>query len=238
MSNNKTSKPALPAGRYLKYAIGEIILVMIGILLALQVNNWNEKRILKFEEQKMLLSLRSELEENIIKFDSVYAIHVVRDSVINRLIDLNPKLESFDSQDSLIHKADWSWTFNPSRGIYNSIINSGKIEYIRNKKLKIKIAKLSDVINDYLEDEFTAVDYTSKNVETFFVKNFAFYVRPRTKEERHKDSINYLKVIPSREFQNQMIYITYAMQGIFIEGPGLRKELVSIINMIDKEIKP
>jgi len=37
MEKNKT-------GRYLKYAIGEIVLVMIGILLALQVNTWNQKR--------------------------------------------------------------------------------------------------------------------------------------------------------------------------------------------------
>ena len=34
-------------GKYLKYAIGEILLVVIGILIALQVNTWNEKRKLK-----------------------------------------------------------------------------------------------------------------------------------------------------------------------------------------------
>ena len=41
----KTVNPAaLPAGRYLKYAIGEIVLVVIGILIGLQVNSWNEQR--------------------------------------------------------------------------------------------------------------------------------------------------------------------------------------------------
>jgi len=49
MSENKTGKPAWPAGRYLKYAIGEIVLVVIGILIALQINNWNE------EEKKEIL---------------------------------------------------------------------------------------------------------------------------------------------------------------------------------------
>jgi hypothetical protein len=39
---NRFNKPASPAGRYLLYAIGEIILVVIGILIALQINNWNE----------------------------------------------------------------------------------------------------------------------------------------------------------------------------------------------------
>ena len=42
MSKNKTSK-------YLKYAIGEILLVVIGILIALQINNWNQNRISKLE---------------------------------------------------------------------------------------------------------------------------------------------------------------------------------------------
>jgi len=40
---NKTGKPNLQAGRYFKYAIGEIGLVVIGILIALQINNYNEK---------------------------------------------------------------------------------------------------------------------------------------------------------------------------------------------------
>ncbi len=58
MEQNKT-------GKYLKYAIGEIILVMIGILLALQVNNWNEKRKIKIKETKILKELRSDLAQNI-----------------------------------------------------------------------------------------------------------------------------------------------------------------------------
>lgn len=41
----KTRKPTWPVGRYLKYAIGEIILVVIGILIAIQVSNWNQQRV-------------------------------------------------------------------------------------------------------------------------------------------------------------------------------------------------
>ncbi|TYA56024.1 hypothetical protein FVF61_07000 [Formosa maritima] len=47
---NKTGKSTLPVGRYLKYAIGEIVLVVIGILIALQINNWNENRKNKIAE--------------------------------------------------------------------------------------------------------------------------------------------------------------------------------------------
>lgn len=223
--------------KYTRYALGEIVLVVIGILIALNINNWNQQKKLKFEEQKMLISLRSELEENIIKFDSIYAYHAVRDSVLNRLIDLDLKTESFDSQDSLIKKADWSWTFNPSRGVYNSIINSGKIELINDYELKIKIAKLKDIIDDYIDDEIITLEYTAQNIEPLFASTFSYYVRPRTKEERTMDSIIYAKVIPSRKFQNQMIFLSYSLIGIFEEGPELRKEFVTIIDLIDKQLE-
>ena len=55
MSKNKTSK-------YLKYAIGEILLVVIGILIALQINNWNQNRISKLEELQTIKILLAELE--------------------------------------------------------------------------------------------------------------------------------------------------------------------------------
>ena len=57
METEKTSK-------YLKYAIGEIILVMIGILLALQINSWNQKRLDRIEEKTILSNLHDEFLEN------------------------------------------------------------------------------------------------------------------------------------------------------------------------------
>jgi predicted negative regulator of RcsB-dependent stress response len=51
-------------GKYFKYAIGEIILVVIGILIALQINNWNENRLEKIEEQSFLSNLHNEFSQN------------------------------------------------------------------------------------------------------------------------------------------------------------------------------
>jgi hypothetical protein len=56
MEKNKT-------GKYLKYAVGEIILVVIGILIALQINNWNEKRKENALEKELINLLISDLEE-------------------------------------------------------------------------------------------------------------------------------------------------------------------------------
>ena len=59
-------KPVLSAvERYLLYAIGEIALVVIGILIALQINNWNEHRKEQAIELKLLHSLKEEISANI-----------------------------------------------------------------------------------------------------------------------------------------------------------------------------
>jgi hypothetical protein len=50
MEKNKT-------GKYFKYAIGEIVLVVIGIIIALQINNWNENRTKLKEEQNIIFNL-------------------------------------------------------------------------------------------------------------------------------------------------------------------------------------
>ncbi len=55
---------------YFIYAIGEIVLVVIGILIALSINNWNQERIVKIENQVILQNLNKEFSENLIQLDS------------------------------------------------------------------------------------------------------------------------------------------------------------------------
>ncbi len=59
--------------RYLIYAVGEILLVVIGILIALQINNWNEGRKNKLEEQKTLIVLNQEFQSNLKQLDNKIA---------------------------------------------------------------------------------------------------------------------------------------------------------------------
>ena len=58
LSENKLSK-------YLLYAFGEIVLIVIGILIALQVNNLNEQSKTRDREQKYLVAIKSELNNNL-----------------------------------------------------------------------------------------------------------------------------------------------------------------------------
>ncbi len=68
-------------GKYLKYAIGEIVLVMIGILLALQVNIWNEERKVDNDIDQMFSLLESELDNNILSTSGLLRIGYLTDSI-------------------------------------------------------------------------------------------------------------------------------------------------------------
>ena len=79
--------------KYLLYAIGEIILVMIGILMALQVNNWNNERLEDKKETKILREFQRNLQANVIQFTSeidkqqtiVHDINIIIENVIIKL---------------------------------------------------------------------------------------------------------------------------------------------------------
>ena len=155
--------------RYFKYAIGEIILVMIGILLALQVNTWNNNRELKKEEQKVLKSLLKEFRENLIRFDIIYNDHLERKTAMETAMSFEPREVSLDSLSSLIARINRNSTYDPYQGIYNSVINSGKIELISNENLKKKISKIQDLTLDYQEGEIGAQDFAKDNLYPFLI---------------------------------------------------------------------
>ena len=68
MEKNKT-------GKYFKYAFGEILLVMIGILLALQVNNWNEERKNNSIRKSYLENLKVDLKKDLENLEELNTIN-------------------------------------------------------------------------------------------------------------------------------------------------------------------
>ena len=93
IKNNRVSK-------YLLYAIGEIILVVIGILIALQINNWNEKRKVDGEILKILTEIRSNLITDSLSIQEIYQLKVedvnIQYSLINKLENGNIPYDSID----------------------------------------------------------------------------------------------------------------------------------------------
>ena len=155
ITENKTGKSALPSGRYFKYAIGEIILVVIGILIALQINNWNEDRKLKTEEQEILKSFRGTINEDLIRLKRAKNRYDDSYESISILIDY---MESdFPYNDSLsIHFGNISsdWVLRVDQSVFEALKSKG-FSLISNDSLKKDIINFYSFASEGLKDTST-----------------------------------------------------------------------------------
>jgi hypothetical protein len=143
MENNKTAQ-------YLKYAIGEILLVVIGILLALSVSSWNIERNLKKSNEVYLTNLLEELNSNTNRLD--YLVfpdsdgYIGLDSVVKNCLYITPRfskgLEKSDYEFLLNNKVYLgSSQLNLNDATYEELLNTGKLYSLGSDSL-IKAVKL------------------------------------------------------------------------------------------------
>ncbi len=141
--------------KYMRYAIGEIVLVVVGILIALQINTWNEERKIKVEEQIILKDLRAEIISNIKSLEDVTNYHRLglKHALILQDYMSYPEKLSEISGDSILRLTYnlIGKIYHPEKGILNSALTSGQINSIENKNLKYLLASLNDLTLDKME---------------------------------------------------------------------------------------
>jgi len=149
-------------GKYLKYAIGEIILVMIGILLALQINNTNELRKQREEEaiilsgiQKDFIETRANILKTLTREEKVILnCRDLIDAIETQDYSINPDTIAFK-----INRGAFSWyRAEAVMGTYDALIGSGKTSFIQNQELLNALANFSSRYNAGFEDESKAND--------------------------------------------------------------------------------
>lgn len=145
VSKNKYSK-------YMLYAIGEIALVMIGILLALQVNNWNEKRKAKVKEVEVLEDFQKGLTFDIKQLDSIVFQYDRAKFAINKILQhLEKDLPYTDSLD--IYFFDTTLVFDSGGltvGAYETLKSNG-FDLISNKEIRDLVILVYDEFNPWLD---------------------------------------------------------------------------------------
>ncbi len=235
LTENKFSK-------YLLYAIGEIVLVVIGILIALQLNTWKDENQAKKEELKILKSVYNEMTENLIQFDQIYFMHQKKQNSLKAILFSNLNEFSLSQFDSLGNNYLNSATYNPSFSIYNTLVSSGKIELVTKDSLKYKISNYKDIVADFTEGELVARKNTRDHNWTYFVNSSIsaknrFNLTTRSEKELGDDLQYYLNEYESPQFQNAMAIILLNMNEIINDGKNLRTETLSLIEMLETEIK-
>jgi len=240
MEKNKT-------GKYFKYAIGEIILVVLGILIALQINNWNEKRKLKAEEKELITNLSLSFERKLNELENKNAGRTKNINGINSLL----KIISYQDQ-SVADKEMFNflqdmfmwYAVNEEFSIIDMLYSSGKINLISNDSLKAKLISWPDFMEEMLEEQRVVQDLvvnklnplistyiSSANLANSFKQNMDTTV---IESPFPNDFIGLLK---DRNFESliaqKYIYINANLEDTKI----LITEAKSILRTIEKELQ-
>ena len=135
--------------KYMRYAIGEIVLVVIGILIALQINTWNNNYNLTKKESAILIEMKTNLQSDLIGLkwdinknkDLLLANQIVLNSLNNGVYD--------DSLNYYYAKIKGNTVFVKNTSAYENL-NSIGLDIIKNDSLRIKITSLYSVQYDYI----------------------------------------------------------------------------------------
>ena len=155
MEKNKT-------GKYLKYAIGEIILVVIGILIALQINNWNQSINDRHALNEYLIKIKSHTAEDIEQLEELSKgrkqiadlCKKARNSILNKTENDNLFLFKVSGV------AFVDFYFKPNSGGYESLKNSEYYGKINNTKLDSLLGKYQGLVDIIAENERSYNQYT------------------------------------------------------------------------------
>jgi hypothetical protein len=141
---------------YLRYAVGEIFLVVIGILIALQVNNWNELRKNNNAANEALLSLRADFQDNITQIkDRISRVNKTTEH-LNSVIKIIDRDSSIVNPDSLglylASGASW-WSVKITSSTYDALSGAGNLDLIQDKNLRKLLAEFYSTTKSGFEDE-------------------------------------------------------------------------------------
>ena len=242
-------------GKYLKYAVGEILLVVIGILIALQINNWNNEKTDHKKGIDYLKSLRNEMRSNLqeLNKEENRILDVLKNKEV--LINVMNSNETIDSiSDKTIYEL-YQASFNLpiltsiETGAVNEIISSGGLQYIKNDSIR-KLVASWETKSSYIRWQENNLNETFKNIYDLMfrqklVNTKYFYSHSGSFSETFPENIeasskgySLKNILLSEEFEN-LSFFHYGRTRfmIYTVYPKYREQLEGMIDLIDKELK-
>jgi len=207
--------------KYMRYAIGEIVLVVIGILIALQINTWNQINKNKTEESKLLQSFYGEFSRNKENIQTIQRQYTEITNSNKKLMDLigeNSSQINASNTDSLLAVAINITNFLPHNDVHDDIVSTGKLELISSEKLKELLYKWKQELGQnenhyqmlykYFMEEL--IPYLSRNAS---VKNIDFYTEDGIITEPSNLNHNSLHIFQDIVFENHLDNYSYTVDS-------------------------
>ena len=217
---------------YLGYSIGEIILVVIGILIAVSLNNWNEKEQEKKKLDNIFATIKKDLENDIAEIDKILEYHKSRKSSFNKILHDSMTKEDYLKDNSLVFLImGYPEVSFDKRGFnllstYNSNLRSIKdslvthiVDFYTERLFEIKV-----------DDDFRAADFNDNF--NYWKNNFSWW----SKYIRQEDFSGFIEYsLTNKDYKNRVATYYFTNYDIFLPEIRLFKEkAVIIINAIEK----
>ena len=230
LEQNKVSK-------YLIYALGEIILVVIGILIALQINNWNENRQNKKRINSFIEKLKLQNRNNITKIDENIALFQNKYKTSIRLLSIigSENTSSIDAKiDSLIGANFSDYHLNLDLNVINEGRENGDLALLPSSKLRQALYNLTTENAAIIERE----RITNEDLNLLFVpylnKNYNFRNRSPLKnigKSKLYTNDNF-KLLSDQEFENYIISRIEYNENNLLLYTKMKKHLETISQLL------
>ena len=234
-------------GRYFKYAIGEIILVVIGILIALQINNWNTNRNTYINQEKYLVLLKKEAINNL------NAIKISKKNTLNTFEGQRKLVELIDSDHDTISEPYFSQVYSEvffytnqfkyENNVLSELKTTGELKNISNDNIRNNLMGLEALVEIIKSQEQSVEEIYKKSTD--FNRRYG-NLRLVFDDLNLNDSLNFPKarkqtsnisLLKLKEFENNLIGYTGTVYNLLNwQYPQLEKHLRKLIALIDKEL--
>lgn len=215
--------------KYLLYAIGEILLVMIGITLAFQVDNWNENRIKKIAEIRTYKNIRDQIiaDKDLLQNQIAYNNYYKAQFEYAKEIILTNDRSKIDTLGIIATKLMSYSDFDREGNIYETLVNSGEIQLLHSQTIINRIRWLEERLNYVNRMENIHYDVVINYAAPNLTSTLNFITAEVMKPEQ----------VYSVEFQN----LTFLLLQIMIEKDQTYHSAITEINeiliLIDKEFQ-
>lgn len=220
--------------KYILYAIGEIFLVVIGILIALQINNWNEERKLRATEVSILKEISIDIAQNIAQLESMVEADDLLIQQGDNLVAImkDPNSVYHDSLRSVFGRINSYGPFEMVNGAYENLKQKG-LDIIQNDTLKDKLRFL-------FEQTFPSIEKTGNSFreKVYFQSSDVFIKYFETERNIFlKIPNDFNKLKKNQEYLNMLTYVL-ASRRIARGNFGFRlKAAIDVKAFLDKKIR-
>ena len=237
LAENKFSK-------YLIYAVGEIVLVVIGILIALQINNTNNEKLERDREVKYLTNIKIDLLKDIESLEYNIDFRQKKTLGIEKLISqINGQpIDDLSETTFNVINTLWQERFQPSNVTYNDLVSSGNMNLISNDSIKVYLFELSLL---YQENLFGIEHETAEYDENISKSIFKYvdvermkpvFLKEKTIEQVNISEEDFKALFESLEYKNGCVVAKWTSEAMIELYQKIKNKSEHLIELIDTEL--